>query len=334
MTGRERVISLISHRHVDHLPLMPMTMMFAASFIGEKYGAYSRDYKLQAEAQIRTAEAFGFDQVSAICDSAEAVDCGARVVFFEDQPSAIDNLHARLADKSDLAGLKMPRPSEAPQMQNRLRAVSLLQSRVGGEKLVEGWIEGPIAAAADLRGINTLMLDFFDDPAFVSDLFGFVLEVGIRFGKSQIEAGAELIGVGDSAASLVGPAIYREFVWPYEKQLVDALHDAGAKVRLHICGNTRRILEDIGRLGCDIVDIDSAVSLPEAREKIGPKSLLLGNMDPVRELRGGSPDTITASLTECHRQAGSRYIVAAGCEVPRDTPTENIIAMRHYAATH
>jgi MtaA/CmuA family methyltransferase len=334
MTGRERVMSLISDRPVDHLPLMPITMMFAARFIGEKYGSYSHDYKLQAEAQMRTAEAFGFDQVSVICDSAEAADCGARFVFFDDQPSAIDGQNARLADKSDLAALKMPIPTEAPEMLNRLRAVTLMHSRVGNERLVEGWLEGPLAAAADLRGINTLMLDFYDDPDFVIDLFEFVLEVGIRFGKSQIEAGAELIGVGDSAASLVGPAIYREFVWPFEKRLVDALHAAGGKVRLHICGNTHRILEDIGRLDCDIVDIDSAVPLPLAREKIGPKAVLLGNIDPVRDLYSGSPETIAASLSECHRQAGSRYIVAAGCEVPRDTPAENIDAMRHYAAAH
>lgn len=195
-------------------------------------------------------------------------------------------------------------------------------------------MEGPCGAAADLRGINTLMLDFYDDPAFVSDLFEFVVALGIRFARAQVEAGAEMIGIGDPAASLVGPIIYREFVWPYEKRLVDGLHAAGARVRLHICGSTRRILEDIGRLGCDIVDVDSVVPMSLAREKTGPRQVLSGNLDPVRDLRNGTPQSIEAALSECHHQAGSRYIVAAGCEVPRDTEPGNIQAMAHYAISH
>lgn len=334
MTGRERVLALLDGLPVDHLPLMPITMMFAADQIGAKYGTYALDHKVMVEAQIRTADTFGFDQVSGITETREAPDCGAAVRYFEDQPYAMDEQNARLADKSSLARLKMPDPASAPHMQDRLGGLALLKARVGREKLVEGWVEGPCGAAADLRGINTLMLDFYDDPPFVTELFEFVVGLGIRFGYAQVEAGAELIGVGDPAASLVGPAVYREFVWPYEKRLVDGLHAAGARVRLHICGNTRRILEDIGRLGCDIVDVDSAVTMSLAREKMGPKQVLLGNLDPVRDLRNGSPQSIAGALSECQRQAGPRYIVAAGCEVPRDTPSENMQAMAHYACSH
>jgi len=333
MTGRERVLALLDGRPVDRLPLMPITMMFAAAHIGAKYGTYALDHRVMAEAQLRTAETFGFDHVSAITETREAPDCGAGVRYFEDQPYAMDEQRARLAEKSDLSRLTMPDPLTATHMRDRLCGLALLKERTGGEKLVEGWVEGPCGASADLRGINTLMLDFFDDAAFVQDLFEFTVELAIRFGRAQVEAGAEMIGIGDPAASLVGPATYREFVWPYEKKLVDGLHAAGARIRLHICGNTRRILEDLGRLGCDMVDIDSAVPLSAAREKMGPAHVLAGNLDPVRDLRNGSPDSVGAALAECHRQAGPRYIVAAGCEVPRDTPAANIRAMAEYAAS-
>ena len=334
MTGRERVLALLDGLPVDHLPLMPITMMFAADQIGAKYGTYALDHRVMVEAQIRTAERFGFDQVSAITETREAPDCGAAVCYFEDQPYAMDEQHARLASKSALTELKMPDPVSASSMHDRLCGLALLKARVGREKLVEGWVEGPCGAAADLRGINTLMLDFYDDPAFVADLFEFGVALAIRFGRAQVEAGAEMIGIGDPAASLVGPVIYREFVWPYEKRLVDGLHAAGARVRLHICGSTRRILEDIGRLGCDIVDVDSVVPMSLAREKTGPKQVLLGNLDPVRDLHDGTPQSIDAALSECHRQAGSKYIVAAGCEVPRDTSPDNMEAMACYAGSH
>jgi len=334
MTGRERILAMLDGHPVDRLPLMPITMMFAADQIGARYGVYALDHRVMVEAQIRTAEIFGFDHVSGITETREAPDCGAAVRYFDDQPYAMDERNARLADKTELAGLKMPDPANASHMQDRIRGLALLKQRAGEEKLVEGWVEGPCGAAADLRGINTLMLDFYDDPTFVRDLFEFVVELALRFGRAQVEAGAELLGMGDPAASLVGPAIYREFVWPYEKKLLDGLHAAGARVRLHICGNTRRILEDIGRLGCDMVDVDSAVPLSLAREKMGASQVLSGNLDPVRDLRNGTPESIMAALAECHRQAGGRYIVAAGCEVPRDTPAENIRAMARYAASH
>jgi uroporphyrinogen-III decarboxylase len=108
----------------------------------------------------------------------------------------------------------------------------------------------------------------------------------------------------------------------------------GCLVRLHICGNTRRIVRGMGQTGADIVDLDFLTPLDEARAAMGPEQMLLGNIDPVRVLRDGSPDSIEAALAECHRQAGARYIVGAGCEIPRGTPRENVLAMTRYAQTH
>ncbi len=335
MTSRERVLSMMAGRPADHLPNMPITMMFAADHAGVKYQQYASDHRALVEAQIRTAQDFGFDYVSVISDPArEAADCGAAVQYFPDQPPAIDETHARLHEKSALASLKMPDPSGGGRMHDRVKGVALFKQRVGNDKLIEGWIEGPCAEAADLRGINTLMTDFYDDPAFVRDLFDFVLEMELCFARAQVAAGADLIGVGDAAASLVGPAIYSEFVWPYEKRMVDGLHAMGTRVRLHICGNTRRILDGMGRLGCEIVDLDYLAPVAQAREQMGPQQVLLGNIDPVRALRDGTPESVTEAIAECHRQAGPRYIVGAGCEVPRDTPHANLHALSAYAQTH
>jgi uroporphyrinogen-III decarboxylase len=136
-----------------------------------------------------------------------------------------------------------------------------------------------------------------------------------------------LIGIGDPAASLTGPALFRDFVLPYQQRLVDALRAAGAAVRLHICGNTRRILPSLATLGCDIVDIDSLVPLETARSAFGPETLLLGGLDPVRVLQNGSPTDVARAAEACFRLAGPRYILGAGCEVPPHTPPENLHAL-------
>jgi uroporphyrinogen-III decarboxylase len=73
------------------------------------------------------------------------------------------------------------------------------------------------------------------------------------------------------------------------------------------------------------------VPLADARARMGARQVLLGNLDPVRALRDGTPEGIKQALAACHRAAGRRYIVGAGCEVPRGTPAENLLAMRDYA---
>lgn len=335
MNGYERVIAMIEGRPVDHLPNMPITMMFAADQIGVPYGKYAADYRVLVEGQLVTAERFGFDYVSCISDPArEAADCGAAIQYFDNQPPAIDENNALLAEKSTLARLRIPDPHGGGRMHDRVQAAAMFREKVGGQLLIEGWIEGPCAEAADLRGINRLMLDFYDDPAFVRDLFDFVVEMELQFAKAQIEAGVDILGMGDAAASLVGPQIYDEFVCPYEKILVDRIHALGGRVRLHICGNTNRILAGMGTLHCDIVDLDFMVSLAKARQAMGPDQVLLGNLDPVQVLRNGSPELIASALAQCHHEAGPRWIVGAGCEVPRDTPPENVLALRDYARSH
>lgn len=335
MNSRERVLAFLEGREVDSIPCLPITMMFAAAQIGVRYGQYVRDHRLMVEGQIRTSERFGTDQVSGISDpTREATDLGAPVVWFEDQPPSMVAGNALLERKSDLLRLKPPDPLGGGRMHDRVNAMALFRERVGKEKLVEGWVEGPCGQGSNLRGIHTLMVDFMDDPAFVHDLFAFIVEMELRFGRAQIEAGADQIGMGDPAASLVGPRVYEEFVLPYQKKIVDGLHAAGARVRLHICGNTRKMTAAMARTGADIIDLDSMSPLEEARRNMGPRQALLGNIDPVRALADGTPESVAAAIAACHQAAGLRYMVGAGCEVPRHTPPANMLALRDYARSH
>lgn len=335
MTGKERVLAALRRQAVDHRPLMPITMMFAAATAGVRYRDYVSDRRVLAEAQLLTAAKYGFDYVSVISDPArEASDLGAVIEWFDDQPPAIVERQALLEDKSALARLHLPDPYAAGRMRDRIGGVALLAARAGSGLIVEGWVEGPCAMAADLRGVNALMLDFHDDPGFVVELFEFVVAMELVFARAQVEAGATLIGIGDAAASLAGPRIYERFVFPYEARLVRGIQSMGVPVRLHICGNTRKILKGMAETGADMIDIDYPVSLAEARAAMSPDTVVAGNLDPVRAIRDGSPESIQDALAECHRQAGPHYIVAAGCEIPRGTAEANLMAMTRYAQTH
>ena len=54
--------------------------------------------------------------------------------------------------------------------------------------------------------------------------------------------------------------------------------------------------------------------------------IILGNVSPVNVVRNGTAEMVFNAVAECHRQAGPRFIVGAGCEIPRDTPPENVRA--------
>ena len=126
MNSRELVLAHLAGKPVERLPLMPITMMFACEQIGARYRDYCTDYRVLVEGQLRTSEAFGFDYVNTMSDPArEAADCGAAVVYFDQQPVAILEEQALLADKKKLAHLKMPDPLGGGRMHNGIKAVAL-----------------------------------------------------------------------------------------------------------------------------------------------------------------------------------------------------------------
>lgn len=82
MTGHARIEAHLNAQPVDSLPLMPITMMWAADQLGVPYGRYVQDYRILAEAQVLVAEKFDIDHVSVISDPArEVTDLGVRCGF-------------------------------------------------------------------------------------------------------------------------------------------------------------------------------------------------------------------------------------------------------------
>jgi MtaA/CmuA family methyltransferase len=326
MTPRERVLTLLAGQPVDRPPAMPITMMWAADLIGAKYQDYATRAGIQAAAQCAAARQFGFDHVSVISDPCcEAADLGAAIFYPPDGPPAIIEERALLADPAALQKLRVPDPQRAgSRMANRIEAVRLLRQQAGNTHFVEGWVEGPCAESADLRGINTLMMDYYDDPDFIHALANFTVDMAVKFAAAQIEAGADVIGLGDAAASLINRELYNEFVLPHEKRLVDGIHAAGGRVRLHICGRTLHLADAFAALGCEIVDLDTLVDLRAARTAMGNRQVLLGNVHTVNVVKNGTPDEMSQALVKGHADAGPAWIAGAGCEVPRGSPVENV----------
>ncbi len=99
-----------------------------------------------------------------------------------------------------------------------------MAAAVGSTHSVLGWVEGPFAEYADLRGVENALMDLMDRPELFQEAGQVLLHNAIDFAIAQIQAGADMIGIGDAAASLIGPDLYAQFVLPFESQLIDAIH--------------------------------------------------------------------------------------------------------------
>ena len=326
MNSLERYVGMLERKPVDFVPRLPILMQFAAEYIGSNYGAFAADYRVLVEANARCAEDFGMDQVSAISDPyRETQGFGAQIQFVRDGVPKCQE--PPLAQTKDLTALLSPNPLTSARMLDRINAVRAYHARFGGRASILGWIEGPAAEAADLRGVANFFVDLLDDRPFAGELMDRCVDVGLEFAKAQIEAGAETIGIGDAAASQVSPRVYRQLIWPREQRLIAGIKALGAYVRLHICGNITHLLPDIAKLPIDLLDIDHLVEMAAARQIIGPNIALAGNIDPVNGVLHGTPDTIRRTMQAIYQTVGNPYMVTAGCEIPSGTPVANLRAL-------
>jgi MtaA/CmuA family methyltransferase len=328
MTSTERLTARMKGDPVDRIPNMSLVMQFAADEIGAPLAQYYQDYNVLCEANFKTVETYRFDLMDAISDPfRETADYGAQITFPEDDLPACEEL---LANPDDLKTLPTPDPLKpGSRMRDRVDAVRLFHERIGGTIPVQGWIEGALAEAADLRDVTKLLYDIYDRPEWLHELLAHCTEVAITFALAQIEAGATIIGLGDAIASQVGPQSYREFALPYEQRIFAAIRDAGAIPRLHICGDTTKIIKDMAQSGAQIIDLDWQVDLAQARadvDEVDPAICLCGNIDPVAVLYAGTPDKVTEATLHCRAVGGANWLAQPGCEIPRKTPNENVHA--------
>ncbi len=339
MRSIDRVRGVIAGKPVDRLPAQPMAMMFAAQYAGVRYIDYTRDGSLLAEAQLKFARDFSVDCVLMCSDPArEVIDIAGdeSVGWYETQGPAICEERAALLDKTRLKSFRIPNPLGGGRMHDRIRSIEICLNELRGETSIVGWVEGPLALAAELRGLNHVMTDFIDDPGFVYDLMDFTAEVAIGFADAQIRAGADTIGMSDAAASMIGPRHYARFLLPWQRRVLESVRKNHPQtiLRLHMCGNTGLLIPQMATLAVDIFELDFPVDLPAARAALGPDRVILGNVSTITDLLEGTPERVRKAVRRCHETCGRHHIVGAGCELSPFTPPENLRAMIDYAQHH
>ncbi len=324
MNSYERMTARMRGAAVDRAPNFNIMMAYAARHIGRPLSRFYLDYRVLCEANLAVFHDFSLDLVGTMSDPyGETADWGAAIEFPDDAlPACKVPLLQNLADIRKLAS---PDPASSRRMSNRLSALQFYRAQVGGEVPILGWVEGALAETADLRGVSQLMMDLHDDPESLEEVLERCTQVAIAFARAQVRAGADIIGLGDAVASQVSPRMYERFALPYEQRIFAAVHEMGALGRLHICGNTTKILALMARSGADIIDVDWMVDMAAARDACEGKTVC-GNFDPVAVMLRGTPELVRQSVRQSLELGGPRCFSMAGCEIPQGTPSANLLA--------
>ncbi len=115
------------------------------------------------------------------------------------------------------------------------------------------------------------------DPDLWFDLVDRLADLAISSLRSQVDAGVSAIQVFDSWAGALAPPDYERYVVDATRRVFEAVPEVP---RIHFGVGTGELLGLMASTGCDVVGVDWRVPLDVARARLGPDTVLQGNLDP------------------------------------------------------
>jgi len=329
-TARDRVSAAFKKTFTDQevsadrIPVYPIMGQCNAQLVGASIREFLLDPKVFVNAQVAAYERYRPDIIVMQGDLLMDVEAMGNELRFPEDSTCISTRYA-LENKGKLSSLKVPDPTKDGRMPAYIEILAETK-KIITDAIVSAVVAGPWTTAIGLRGADVLLRDAMKDPDYVHELMELCSQVSI----SSMEAVRSLkVGLSYSEApascSLISPKMYREFVFPYHKRIVDHFKEKKAGLGLHICGYTDPILEDMVATGVTNISIDAPADLAKAVEVTRGKAVLIGNVN-TNLFFSGSKERMRKAIEDCLRvaPADSGYILASGCEVPGVAPPENV----------
>lgn len=344
MTSRELVLRTLERQPVEAVPVGPMMLDIGAAVIDAPVGRFCSDADVMARGQLALYEALGQDVIFLGCDNyyiAEGFGCITKIP--DDETPHLEK--PPLEAIGDVYDLRVPDPLTDGRMPVVLEATRHVRGAVGDEVAIRTPGTGPFALASYFIDTQNFLVELGlanaempgSDPDAIHHALDLAADALIAFGKACFDAGSDLLHCGDSLAScdVISPADYEEWAFPYERKVIQAWKAYGAKTLLHICGDSSKVLHLYADTGADVIEVDHKVDLAYARQVLGDRTCVIGNIDPVTVLLQSTPEKVRSIAESCLEiGAGGGYILGSGCVVSRITPLENVRAMVQAAREH
>lgn len=192
---------------------------------------------------------------------------------------------------------------------------------------VIGNITGAVSTATSIVDPLVLLKMMRKEPERAYKFIEFINGKLIEYALQMLDSGADVIAVSDPTATgeILGKTNFEKFAVPMFKKMSEEVHNAGASIIIHICGDTTNIVESLCLTGADAYSFDSIVSIKNTKPKLNAK--IMGNVS-TQLLQEGSEEQVAAYTAHC-MESGSD-IIAPACGLGMSTPVKNLKAMTSY----
>ena len=259
---------------------------------------------------------------------------GVEIKLPENEPGSLKNAYYNSPEDVDSKPLYDPFDEKDSPMFHRYVIEALAAVGRGCEgAMAPAWCEGPLTVASYLRGAESLLMDMLMAP----DEAKRVIAKGDALCRDIVSAelesfDADYVVCTDpvSSASMIDDSMFREYNMGNLISIVSHLKNRyDAPTMVHICGDTGPMLADFAKVGAAAFSLDHAVDMRAAKEALGGRSAIVGNIDPVSVIMSGTAEDVRRESQRCFDEAGAGggFIIGPGCAVPYGTPIENIRAM-------
>ncbi len=324
-TGKQHVAAAFKRGFTDRVPCYPILGHFNSKLASISVKDFLTDSEKFANAQILAYETFHPDIIVMMADLLIEAEALGNKLKFPENSLCISQTYT-LRDKGSLGSLKIPNPEKDGRMPYYIDACKRVKEKVK-DSSVGSVVCGPWSIAISLREAEVLIRDCSKDPNFVHSLMEFTFEVASKYASAvHLNSG---VGVSFSEApascSLISPKIYRQFIFPYHKRLMEEMHSKKIGVTLHICGYIDPIMEDLIHTGADALSIDANSSLARMVELSQKRTVIIGNVD-THLFYSGTKEEMEQAVRTCIAIAAkdSAFILSTGCEVPWTGSVERV----------
>ena len=231
--------------------------------------------------------------------------------------------------------LSIDKVLDHPTMQAIIHSHHRVADAIGKETMIVPTQWAPLTLTARILGLEPLLIATIQEPEKLARLIRFSTELTWAVMERILEhpdiPGANL---SDPVASgdVVSPQTFRQFSAPSIRDLVGRLRGRKKYAMVHICGNTTRVLQDILEIRPHCFSLENKVDLKTAREILGGKVCVAGNVSPTGVFLSGTPAEVKEEARACLASWGESggYILTVGCDFPKQAPLENLKALMSF----
>lgn len=288
--------------------------------------------ELACEVTLQPLERFPLDAAILFSDILTIPDAMGLGLYFVEGEGPKFERPLRQAD--DIRKLAVPDPYDT--LRYVPDTVRMIQSHLQGKVPLIGFSGSPWTLATymvegqssrDFRKVKPLM---YDQPVLMHQLLGTLADAVAAYLNAQIAAGVDAVMLFDTWGGMLTTEQYRAFSLNYAQRVLDQLdRKAGGRTipAILFTKGGGLWLEAMAETGYDALGLDWQTPIGQARQRVGDKVALQGNLDPV--VLYASPETIRAEVGKILADFGhgSGHVFNLGHGVHPDIKPEHVGAM-------